>query len=55
VPIALSAGQPGSEIQAPMAMVILCGLFTSTALNMVVVPVVYLRFGTRDFRPAISA
>jgi CzcA family heavy metal efflux pump len=45
VPIALSAGQPGSEIQAPMAMVILCGLATSTALNMVVVPVLYERFG----------
>jgi Cu/Ag efflux pump CusA len=30
-----------------MAMVILCGLFTSTALNMVVVPVLYDRFGRR--------
>jgi CzcA family heavy metal efflux pump len=48
VPIALSAGQPGSEIQAPMAMVIMFGLATSTALNMIVVPVVYARFG----RPA---
>jgi CzcA family heavy metal efflux pump len=45
VPIALSAGAPGSEIQAPMAMVIMCGLATATALNMVVVPVLYLRFG----------
>ncbi len=45
VPIALSAGQPGSEIQAPMATVILCGLLTSTVLNMVVVPVLYGRFG----------
>jgi CzcA family heavy metal efflux pump len=45
VPLALSAGEPGSEIQAPMAVVILGGLFTSTALNMVVVPVMYLRFG----------
>jgi CzcA family heavy metal efflux pump len=42
VPIALGAGQPGSEIQAPMAMVILFGLFTSTALNMLVVPTLYL-------------
>ena len=48
VPIAMSAGEPGSEIQAPMAMVILCGLVSSTALNMVVVPVLYERFG----RPA---
>jgi Cu/Ag efflux pump CusA len=44
VPIALSAGEPGSEIQAPMAMVIMFGLATSTALNMIVVPVVYARF-----------
>jgi CzcA family heavy metal efflux pump len=48
VPIALSAGEPGSEIQAPMAIVIMFGLFSSTALNMVVVPVLYERFG----RPA---
>ena len=41
-------GQPGSEIQAPMALVILCGLTTSTLLNMVVVPTLYLRYG----RPA---
>jgi CzcA family heavy metal efflux pump len=45
VPIALSAGQPGSEIQAPMAMVIMFGLLSSTALNMVVVPIMYERFG----------
>jgi Cu/Ag efflux pump CusA len=45
VPLALSGGQPGSEIQAPMAVVILCGLISSTVLNMVVVPSLYLRFG----------
>lgn len=45
VPLALAAGEPGSEIQAPMAVVILCGLLTSTVLNMVVVPALYLRFG----------
>lgn len=45
VPLALSAGQPGAEIQAPMAVVILCGLLSSTVLNMVVVPALYLRFG----------
>ncbi|MDO8605080.1 MAG: efflux RND transporter permease subunit [Phaeospirillum sp.] len=45
IPLALSGGQPGSEIQAPMAVVILCGLVSSTALNMVVVPALYLRFG----------
>jgi CzcA family heavy metal efflux pump len=48
VPLALSAGQPGSEIQAPMAMVILFGLASSTVLNMIVVPSLYYRFGTRE-------
>jgi CzcA family heavy metal efflux pump len=51
VPIAMSAGEPGSEIQAPMAMVIMFGLLSSTALNMIVVPILYDRFG----RPAASA
>lgn len=46
IPLALEAGEPGSEIQAPMAIVILCGLLSSTSLNMVVVPALYLRFGS---------
>ena len=46
VPLALAGGQPGSEIQTPMAIVILFGLITSTALNMIVVPALYLRFGS---------
>ena len=41
VPVAIGFGQPGSEIQAPLALVIICGLFSSTALNMFVVPAVY--------------
>lgn len=45
LPLALALGAPGSEIQAPMAIVILCGLVTSTALNLIVVPALYLRFG----------
>jgi CzcA family heavy metal efflux pump len=45
VPLALALGQPGSEIQAPMALVILTGLTTSTALNMVVVPALLARWG----------
>ena len=38
LPVALRIGAPGSEIQAPLALVIVCGLFSSTALNMFVVP-----------------
>ena len=45
VPLALGGGKSGSEIQTPMAIVILCGLTTSTLLNMIVVPTLYLRFG----------
>jgi CzcA family heavy metal efflux pump len=41
VPVALGAGEPGSEIQAPMAWVIIGGLFSSTLLNMIVIPAAY--------------
>jgi len=46
VPLALGVGEAGSEIQAPMATVILFGLFSSTILNMVILPALYLRFGS---------
>jgi Cu/Ag efflux pump CusA len=45
IPLALGGGKAGSEIQTPMAIVILCGLMSSTLLNMVVVPTMYLRYG----------
>ena len=45
IPLALAAGESGSEIQTPMAIVILCGLTTSTLLNMFVVPTLYLKYG----------
>jgi CzcA family heavy metal efflux pump len=48
VPLALGGGKTGSEIQTPMAMVILCGLTTSTLLNMIVVPTLYLKYGGRS-------
>jgi len=47
VPLVLAADEPGNEIQAPMGVVLLGGLLTSTALNMVVVPVLFQRFGRR--------
>ncbi len=46
IPLALAGGEPGSEIQTPMAIVLLFGLVTSTVLNMIVVPALYLRFGS---------
>ena len=50
IPLALGAQKPGSEIEAPMAVVILFGLLSSTVLNMIVVPVVYFRFGNRTLK-----
>ncbi|ABF53495.1 efflux RND transporter permease subunit [Sphingopyxis alaskensis] len=47
LPLAIALGEPGSEIQAPMAIVILCGLTSSTVLNMLVLPALYLKV-TRD-------
>jgi len=45
IPLALGGGEPGKEIEAPMAIVVLGGLLTSTALNMVVVPALFYRYG----------
>ncbi len=45
VPLAWGAGQPGKEIQQPMAVVILGGIVTSTFLNMIVIPALYLKYG----------
>lgn len=45
VPLAFGAGEPGKEIEAPMAIVILGGLITSTALNMIVIPSLFNKYG----------
>ena len=45
VPLAIAGDLPGHEIEHPMAIVILGGLVTSTLLNLLVVPTLYLRFG----------
>ena len=41
LPIALAKGQPGSELLAPLAIVVLGGLVTSTFLNLIVIPAGY--------------
>lgn len=51
LPIALGSGEAGREIEGPMAQVILGGLVTSTALNLLVLPVGYRRFTQRDAAP----
>src|SRR5438093_3844479 len=50
LPIAIGSGEAGREIEGPMAWVILGGLTTSTALNLVVLPVLYRRFGNARSR-----
>ncbi len=41
IPLAITGDKPGNEIQSPMAAVILGGLFSSTFLNVFIVPAVY--------------
>ncbi len=41
IPLAVNGDAPGNEIQSPMALVILGGLLSSTALNIYVVPALY--------------
>ncbi len=45
VPLAWAGGAPGKEILTPVAQVILGGLLSSTLLDMVVTPTIFLRFG----------
>ena len=45
IPLVLAGQEPGNEIQSPMATVILGGLLSSTFLNLVVVPVLFARWG----------
>ena len=43
-PFAIAADKPGNEILSPLAVVILGGLLSSTVLNMIVLPSLYLKF-----------
>jgi Cu/Ag efflux pump CusA len=53
VPLALAADRPGSELQSPMAVVILGGLLTATFLNLVVVPALFVKWGRTPERAAV--
>lgn len=44
VPLLFASG-PGSEIQKPLAIVVIGGLFSSTALTLFLLPILYRRFG----------
>ncbi len=58
IPLTLSGDLPGNEIQSPMAVVILGGLFTSTLLNAFIVPIIYVwmneKMGKRDIVEEIT-
>ncbi len=45
LPLAIGMNEPGREIEGPMALVIVGGLITSMALNLLVLPTLALRFG----------
>ena len=52
LPLAIGSGTAGREIEGPMALVILGGLFTSTGLNLLVLPALALRYGRFEKKPA---
>lgn len=45
LPLIVAGNAPGHEIEHPMAIVILGGLVSSTALNLFLMPALYARFG----------
>ena len=49
VPLLFATG-PGSEIQRPLAIVVIGGLVTSTALTLILLPILYRRFGVEAER-----
>jgi cobalt-zinc-cadmium resistance protein CzcA len=51
VPLLFATG-PGSEIQKPLAVVVIGGLVTSTLLTLVILPLLYPRYG---IEPSVSA
>jgi Cu/Ag efflux pump CusA len=48
--LAIGSGDPGREIEGPMATVILGGLVTSTVLNLLALPTLALRYGRFEVR-----
>ena len=52
IPLVIAGEQPGNEIQSPMAQVILGGLLSATFLNLMVVPVLFRRWGGNRPREA---
>ena len=54
LPLALGSGEAGREIEGPMAVVILGGLLTSSALNLLVMPTLALHLASWRNAPATA-
>lgn len=54
IPLAIGGDLPGNEIQSPMAIVILGGLFTSTLLNAFIIPIMYLLTNKKREREIVT-
>jgi CzcA family heavy metal efflux pump len=54
IPLAVGGGKPGNELETPMAIVILGGLLSATALNMVVLPALYWMSGSASLAPVLE-
>lgn len=54
LPLLFLGGIAGLEILQPMAVTVLGGLITTTFLTLVVVPLIYLGFGTRRAEPVLA-
>jgi Cu/Ag efflux pump CusA len=54
LPLAIGSGDPGREIEGPMATVILGGLVTSPLLNLLVLPKLALCYGIFEARTVPS-
>ena len=55
LPLAIGSGDPGREIEGPMALVILGGLVKSTALNLLVLPGLALRYACFKIRDSATS
>jgi cobalt-zinc-cadmium resistance protein CzcA len=53
VPLLLASG-PGSEIQKPLAIVVIGGLITSTLLTLILLPILFRRFGVSATARSLS-
>lgn len=54
IPLAAGGDKPGNEIQSPMAIVILGGLLSSTLLNLIVIPAVYMVLHKNRWRRPVT-